>query len=189
MKITDTISVNPGKTTLGHAEKTSESIFRSPVLGVEDSSSLSISKVLFPSSIAGTTEFRKYSVALRTIFATILLVTGLNIFSGGPSGVALAYAICTLSFGAFLALGFLTRPLMAAAAVYYCIAGALSIRHGMIDMNTFALMFGSAIFMITGAGKYSVDTIIRKWIRHNNIKAENKRRENMMSYKAFHNIL
>lgn len=189
MKITDTISVNPGKTALGHVENSSDSIFRSHVLGTETNRTLNLTSFLFPSCASGTTEFRKYSVPLRTIFSTILIVTGLTILTHSPSGTAIAYVVCTLSFGGFLALGLLTRPLMAAASIFYCIAGALSIRAGVTDMNTFALMFGCAIFCATGAGKYSCDTLIRKSIRNHKIKSEKKRIENMMGYKAFHNLI
>ena len=189
MKITDTISVDPGKTALGHIEKSTDSIFRNQVLGTQEHHSLNIVSVLFPSSAAGSSELRKYSVPLRTVFATILIVTGLVILIKNPSAPAIGYAVCSLSFGGFLALGLLTRPLMAAASVFYCIAGALSIRAGVTDMNTFALMFGCAIFCATGAGKYSCDTLIRKTIRKRSINSEKKRRETRMGYKAFHDMI
>lgn len=189
MKLTDTISVNPGKTALGHSENASDSIFRNPVLGVEKRQGVSISKVLFPSSASGSTELRKYSVPLRTLFATILIVTGLNLITMGITGTSLAYGVCTISFGAFLALGLLTRPIMAAASVFYCLGGALSIRHGITDLNTFALMFGCILFTVAGAGKYSCDTLIRQALRRHKLNEEKKRRTNMMSYKAFHNLI
>ena len=189
MKITDTISVNPGKTALGHVENASDSIFRNPVLGVESRQSVNLINVLFPSSASGTSELRKFSVPLRTVFATILIVTGLSIILSASTGAAIAYAICTLSFGSFLALGLFTRPIMAGATVFYCIAGALSIRFGSTDLNTFALMFGCAMFCVTGAGKYSCDTLIRKTIRKRSINSEKKRRETRMGYKAFHDMI
>lgn len=189
MKIADTISVNPGKSTLGHRDKASDTIFRSPVVGVEKSHDINLVKVLFPSAGTGSSELRKYSVPMRTVFATILLASGIFMLSMPHFGDSVAFAICTLSFGAFLALGLFTRPVMFAASIFYCIAGALSIRHGVTDMNTFALMFGCLLFCITGSGKYSCDTLLRKGLQHHKINSEKKRREKMMGYKAFHQVI
>lgn len=185
MKITDTISVNPSKTALGHVETTS-SVFRSPVLGVESQAGqLDIVKVLFPSCSAGFGEFRKYEVPLRTLFATILIVTGISMLTTSMAGAA-GVAICSLCFGAFLALGLFTRPVMLGAAVFYCINGALAIRSGSPDLSVFSLIFGCLIFCVLGGGKYSCDTIIRNLINRHKRKAEELRKENYMGYKAFH---
>lgn len=186
MKISDTISVNPGKTTLGHVE-TPSTLFRTQVLGKE-TTRVSVSKVLFPTTGAGLAEYKKYDVPLRTIFATILIVTGLSILTavGGIHGTA--FAICCLCFGGCLALGFLTRPVMLGAAVFYCISGALAIRANTVDMGVFSLMFGCIIFAVIGSGKYSCDMLIRKAIRKYRKSADKKRKEDMMGYKAFHHI-
>ncbi|MCH5235955.1 MAG: hypothetical protein J1E16_11740 [Muribaculaceae bacterium] len=187
MKISDTISVNPGKTALGHVD-TQSSILRNPVIGAENSHHLDLVKLLFPASNAGVSEFRKYDVPLRTIFATILIVTGISMLTM-PSGIhGVAFAICTLCFGAFLGIGMFTRPIMLGASVFYCISGALALRGGMADMTVFSLMFGCLIFAVVGSGKYSCDTLIRHGIITHKKNNEKKRRENMMSYKAFHNI-
>ena len=187
MKISDTISVNPGKTTLGHVESSASSIFRTPVLGAEASShSIDILKILFPTAGAGTSEFRKYEVPLRTLFSTILIATGITMLTI-PFGIhGTAFAICTLCFGAFLAMGLLTRPVMFGAAIYYCICGALTLRSGIADMTVFALMFGCLIFGVTGSGKYSLDTLLLSGVNRHKRSREKKRMENLMSYKAFH---
>lgn len=188
MKVTDTISVNPGKTTLGHSESTSN-IFRSNILettGVNQTHDLL--KILFPSYSVGVNEYKKYSVPLRTLFATILIVTGIIMLEASFDIHGGGFAICSLCFGGFLALGLLTRPVMAAASVYYCIIGALMLRAGVTDMTVFTLMFGCLIFCIIGAGKYSCDTLLRHSILHHRAVSKKKRKENMMSYKAFHQV-
>lgn len=185
MKITDTISVNPGKDALGHVESKSANILRASVLGKE-AQSLSLSQIMFPSVNSGLNEFKKYDVPLRTIFATVLIVTGLTLLTAGTSLHSLGLGIPSLCFGAFLALGFLTRPVMLGASIYYCVCGALSIRSGATDITLFSLMFGCLIFAVVGAGKYSCDTLIRNFIKSSRIHTEKKRKEDMMGYKAFH---
>ena len=182
MKIADTISVNPSKTALGHVETPSSSIFRSPVINAEATSrSVDLVKILLPSDNAGVSELKKYAVPLRTIFATILLVTGITLLEASMS---VGLAITSLCFGAFLALGLFTRPVMLGAAAYYCICGALSIRYGAPNLSVFSLMFGSLLFAVVGAGKYSCDTLLRSFIiRH---RKQNYKKDS--EYKVFHNV-
>ncbi|MCH5232761.1 MAG: hypothetical protein J1E78_03910 [Muribaculaceae bacterium] len=179
MKTADIISVNPGKETLGQTTSKSESIFRSSVLNKNyDSKKLSLSALLFPTIGSGSLEFRKYSVPLRTVFATILILTGL-------ASVSTATGICSLIFGGMLAMGLLTRPIMAAAAAFYAIMSALSIRAGISDITSLSLMFGCMVFCILGSGKYSCDYLLRHFLKHYQIKKEKIRREKALTYKAF----
>ena len=189
MKITDTISVNPSKTAMGHVDTPASTIFRSQIIGTEPQAhTIDLVKVIFPSCSTGMSEFRKYEVPLRTLFATILIVVGITMLTSLHSISATPFAICTLVFGAFLALGFLTRPLMAAAAIFYCVMGALSIRSGSPDISVFSLMFGCLVFCVSGAGKYSCDTLLRKSInRHKNTSIK-KKSNDLMGYKAFHQV-
>ena len=187
MKVSDTISVNPGKTALGHVE-TPSTLFRNPVLGVESSRHFDILNICFPTSKGGTTEFRKYDVPLRTIFATILIVTGITMLTI-PYGIhGTAFAVCTLCFGSFLALGLLTRPIMLGAAIFYCIVGALSLRAGLADITIFSLMFGCLIFAVLGSGKYSCDALIRNGLMRLKKRSKIKREQEMLGYKAFHKV-
>lgn len=189
MKLSDIISVNPGKQALGHVDASASSIFRSQVIEQNASkNSLDLISLLFPTSKSGLSEYKKYDVPLRTLFATILIVTGLSVFNT-PMGIhSVAFGVCTLCFGAFLALGLFTRLTMIGAAVFYCIFGALSLRAGVADMTIFSLMFGCLIFGILGAGKYSCDTLIRKGINRHKRASEIKKKDTMMSYKVFHQV-
>ena len=158
------------------------------MLGVETESHLDFVKLLFPASKSGLNEYKKYDVPLRTIFATILIVTGVTMLTI-PNGIhGSGFAITTLCFGGLLALGMLTRPVMLGAAIYYCITGALSIRYGSINLSAFCLMFGCLVFAVVGGGKYSCDTIIRSTILRSKHAHKTKSKENFMGYKAFHNV-
>lgn len=183
MKINDTISVNPSKKTLGHVDAPASSLFRSPVIGVESNQSIDALQLVFPTVKNGLGEFTKYAVPLRTLFATILIVTGITLLTTLPAS---AFAICSLCFGGFLALGLLTRPVMLGAAVYYCITGALALRSGAADISLFSLMFGCLIFGITGSGKYSCDALIRTTIKRYSRNREHKLKVDYAGYKAFH---
>lgn len=189
MKITDTISVNPSKTALGHTESTSSPFFRSQVISVENpSNSVDILKLVFPTYRSGLGELTKYEVPLRTLFATILIVIGISMLVAPYTTQGVAFAICTLCFGGFLALGLLTRPIMIGAAIYYCVSGAISLRMGAPDISVFSLMFGCILFGILGSGKYSCDSLIRGAIKHSQLKNDGKNKENFLGYKAFHKV-
>lgn len=187
MKITDTISVNPSKTTMGQVENAA-SIFRSPVIDRHSSLTFDPIKVLFPTTGLGINEYKKYETPLRTLFATILIVTGISMLTSFGLSEGIGFAVCTLSFGAFLALGLLTRPVMLGASIYYCIMGALGLRAGAPDLTVFSLMFGCLIFGVIGAGKYSCDTLIRGAILRNKRASVRRNKENYMGYKAFHKV-
>lgn len=189
MKIADTISVNPSKTALGHVDTPASNIFRSPVLGVENGhQTFNPAKVVFPSVGAAIADFKKYAVPLRTLFATILIVSGLVAVTSPLAIHSMGFAVCCLSFGGVLALGLFTRPVMLGAAVFYCVNGALAIRAGVPDISVFSLMFGCLIFCLTGAGKYSCDSLIRAFLSKRRKYSSKKHKEEMMGYKAFHKL-
>lgn len=187
MKLVDTISVNPSKTALGHVENPTSPILRSHILDMDHNShSLNLLSYFFPTCKEGVSEYKKYEVPLRTLLSTILIVTGITCLETSTPSVA--FAICSLAFGFFLAIGLFTRPVMIAAAIYYCIMGALAIRTGHTDISLFSLMFGCLVFGVIGSGKYSCDSIIHRAIgRHGKGKTK-KHKENLMSYKVFHNV-
>lgn len=182
MKVTDTISVNPGKTALGHSESKSENIFRTSVINRE-AKGIDALTLLLPSSVSGINEFKKFALPLRALFATILIVAGLTLLQ---SVHASALGILEIIFGGLLALGLFTRLAMAGASVYFAIMAALSIRAGRPDLIPLCLMFGTALFCALGSGKYSLDMMLRSlFVRHKK-NQEKKRSEKALSYKAFH---
>lgn len=186
MKISDTISVNPGKETLGHSTLPADSMFRQSVLNQDHNKSrINYLTLFFPTVKSGSSEFVKYSLPLRSVFATILILTGLTSMQSSITLLPFGLSVCSLIFGGLLAIGFLTRPVMIGAAAYYAICSALSLRMGTTDMVSLCLMFGSMIFSVYGSGKYSCDFIIRRIVRRHKINAIKKRSEHALSYKAF----
>lgn len=186
MKITDTISVNPGKTALGLKEESSN-IFRTNVVKHEiESKRFDLLSLVYPSTTSGILGFKKYSLPLRSLFATILIVSGITIIEN-PIGIhGTGFGVVEIVFGSLLALGFLTRPVMTGAAIFYAVSTALELRGGVSDITSLTLMFGSFLFCITGAGKYSVDTLIRGAIKRHIKRTKIKKCDLAMGYKAFH---
>ena len=184
MKITDTISVNPGKTAVGH-ETLTNSLLRTPVINKENiSNHIDLISFICPSTGLGIDAFKKYALPLRCIYATILIIAGLILLED-PMSKSIALGIIEITTGGFLAVGLLTRPVMIAASLYFIITSALSIRVGATDITTLSLLFGSLLFSAFGSGKYSLDFIIRKAIR----KAKRDKIDKCMrnqGYKAFH---
>lgn len=187
MKVADTISVNPGKTTLGEKSSPSAGILRVPVLDRQKrTSGLNLSVLLCPSTNQGLAEYKKFALPLRALFATILIVAGLTLFQSPLPTVSYSLGILEIIFGGLLAVGFLTRPIMGCAGVYFGIMAALSLRNGIADITPLCLMFGSFLFCATGSGKYSLDFLIKNAIR-NHVRFRNEKKKNeMMGYKAFH---
>ena len=187
MKIADTISVNPAKRALGQVDTPSPSILRSHVMDDERATSrnFNLLGLFFPTVNAGVGEYKKYDVPLRSIMATILVVTGISCLTASFASYGVGFAVCSLCFGIFLALGLFTRPVMLGAAAYYCIMGALAIRSGAADVSIFSLMFGCLVFALIGSGKFSCDAHIRKAIRR---ASKNSKAKKSMDYKVFHNV-
>lgn len=187
MKSAGTISVNPGKEALGRSESERQSIFRQSVIEADKSSrSVDYVALLWPSTGAGVTEFKKYSLPLRALFATILIVAGITVIET-PFGMhSVGFGVAEIVFGSLLALGFLTRPVMAAASVYFAVTAALSVRAGNADITLLSMIFGSLLFCAVGSGKYSVDTLIRRAVRQHRAKSIDRKRKEAAGYKAFH---
>lgn len=189
MKTTETISVNPGKNTLRQVhEETIQKLFRGNLVttGENDSVSKCFLSIVFPGTKSGLEQFKNYALPMRAIFASLLILTGLQAMEGSmfsilPFGIGLAIAIA----GGLLAIGLLSRPVMFLSAIYFAIAGALQIRSGVNDISLFSLMFGSLLFAITGSGKYSCDFLIKGNLKRYITRKKAMKADRMMGYKAF----
>ena len=188
MKTTDTISVNPGKTTLGQThEEVLKNLFRNQVLtdthcnhGLD-----ALVSVIFPSTKTGLTHYRNYAIPMRAVFAAILIVAGLSMIQNSAQfDGSFAIGLVQMIFGGFIAIGFLTRPSMFLAAGYFAVMSALSLRTGMVDLTSFSLMFGCMVMCIIGSGKYSADSLIRRQL----IRKSRNNKTMTLDYKAFRNV-
>lgn len=186
--IVDTISVNPGKTTLGQTGERERALLRANILNENygTQSRIDFVSLFFPSASCGISAFRKYALPLRTLFATILIVSGLNLLQAPGAIYSTGQGIAMITAGGMLALGLLARPVMALAAAFFAVVGAISIRIGAPEMNLFSLMFGSLLFAFTGSGKYSCDEMIFRALRRHEKKSKKNLCDRRLSYRAFH---
>lgn len=189
MKVTDTISVNPGKTTLGRVnEETLRKIARSSISESKQQSRLGadVLSIVFPGTKSGLEQFKNYALPLRAVFATLLIISGLSIAQGtGMALHSLGIGIAVMAAGACLAIGFICRPVMALSSIFFALAGAIQLRGGVTDLNAFSLMFGSLVFAATGSGKYSCDFLIAGFIKRSRRMSQLRKAKERMGYKAF----
>ena len=191
MNTTKTISVEPAKITLAelkNKEKAAQ-FLRASILQKENQKTekISLVNIFFPTKQMANEALVKFSVPLRTIFSAILIISGLSFFENSNYLISSysCVAILEIIFGVFLAIGLLSRIVMAASSIMFVLCGIISLRSGYSDITAFALMFGSVLFFIMGAGKYSCDTLIRRNIKKFLVNKKRKAQEERLSYKAF----
>lgn len=185
---TETISVNPGEKTLGKSNnELAYKLFRNSILENKTDRKIDFISLVLPSNKSGIELLEKYYLPLRTIFAALLIISGIQQLEGTFS--ILNYnviGIIEICLGAFLAFGLFSRLFMGISIAFYLILGIVSMRLGLVNLYLFVMMFGSSLFFAMGSGKYSCDTLIKKALiikkRKNEIERNNKR----MSYKAFY---
>lgn len=187
MKLSDVISVDPGRTTLGALYPESEPrivrrpVKLPPVVTTEvKRQSRSGLNFLFAAMAPGANRYGVWMLLLRLLFSALLIVSGSFILSGeiyAPEHIMTSqvFGILEITFGVMLFLGFLSRFAMFASALLFGILSVISTVNGIFDMQSMLCTFGSVLFLVAGVGKYSADFLIRKAI----VKRENarKRRE------------
>lgn len=193
MKISDTISVDPSKTTLGARNNEAiDTLLRTSVRSFDNaeiSRNSALTTLLFPSARKGLSAFDKFSVPMRSVFASLLIISGITTLQTAiPAAPYFLWsAIIAIAAGAFLALGMFTRTTMGISAIFFAIMGMIALRAGISDPYSFMLMFGCMVFFLTGAGKYSVDECMRKILKRNRI-SKNKKSGIELSYKAYQEV-
>ena len=190
METTKTISVEPAKITL--AEKRSREIaaglLRTNILQNEDKrNKITALNLIFPTELSGLKLYSKFTIPSRALFAALMIVAGISLFGNGNLflGNLTPIAVLLILFGAMLAIGFMTRIATGTSAIIYFILGVLGLRNGVTDVTSFAMMFGSILFFITGAGKYSCDFLLRRYIKRKAVRNRRKSSQASLSYKAF----
>ena len=189
MSLSKTISVEPAKITLAEKKnkELASELLRISILKRENeyNNKFNLLDLVFPTQSAANDIFRKYAVPARTIFSALLIVAGLTSLNHAFSPWLNSVGILEIIFGSFLALGLLSRPIMALSSIMFLALGITSLRIGQIDVTPFAMMFGSLIFFLQGGGKYSCDTLIRKSIKRYLVNRRIKIKKESLSYKAF----
>lgn len=188
MKLSDTISVDPGKITLGAKNnELNAGIFRVNVLTdrKEEDSILRLTSLVFPAVNSGSKLLNKYCLPLRTLFSALLIISGLAMLglSTTTLPINIGIGVVAIAIGGMLALGLFTKIASAGGALFFGIMGAISLRAGTVNMEVFMLMFGCLLFLVVGAGKYSCDTILRSHIIKK--RKETLQKHGELSYKSF----
>lgn len=193
MNLSDTISVDPGRTTLGalHPELTAKFIRSSRTVGVAVKPNRKGSlNFIFAALNPGNTRYGAYMLLLRLAFAALLIVSGSFILYGEIDAPAtelgaMAYGIAEIAIGGMLALGFFTRFAMIAAVAGFGCMAVQSILMGVFNMEALMSCFGSLAFLMLGSGKYSIDYLLRKAVIKSSLRRRQRRAADRMSYKAY----
>lgn len=195
MKLSDVISVDPGRITLGELHPTTSvpqrflrcHAIQSPTAKRHRHRLASIVKT---GMAPGAERFGGYMLLFRCLFATLLIVSGAFILSGeivDPQAIVgdRIFAIAEIIIGALLAVGLSTRFAMAIATIFFGIWSALSISAGVFNMQCLLCTFGSLVFLLTGPGKYSCDFLISKAFVMRSLKSQRRMRADRLSYKSY----
>lgn len=196
MNLSDIISVDPAKTTLGalHPEVASRLLRNSRIYRkVAPPAKRTALNFFFASLAPGVNRFGGYMLLFRCLFAALLIVSGSFILYGeieAPESLmpGHVFAIIEIVAGSMLALGFFNRLASLAVTIMFATVSVTSILHGVFDMQSFLTLFGCLLFLLLGTGKYSCDFLIRKAIIAKAAKRRNRLEQERLTYKAFRNV-
>lgn len=192
MNNTDTLSVDPGRTTLGALHTPSGAgLFRMSVNHAQKKDSgASFLDVFFATKTMSATSRHPALLLLRWALAAIMIVSGCFILTGEIySPVAYVdpqiYAIVEITAGALLALGLFTRLAMTVAVAGFATFAIVSTLSGIFNLEALVCCMACMVFLVAGAGKYSCDFLLRKAM----LKRESNRRREIkkgkLTYRAF----
>lgn len=196
MNLSKTISVDPGKMTLGelHHEADNGFVRKATSTIANTASPLPRAKTtrnfLFACSMPTANQYGGRMLMVRWMMGALLVVSGSLILSGNIASPQVitepgAFAVGEIVCGAMLALGLLTRVAMSAAAIVFCAMTVESVTNGIFSMQDFMCLLASVIFLIMGAGKFSCDFLIRKALVRRSVRRRRQRRNRPLTYKAF----
>lgn len=195
MNISDTLSVDPGRATLGtlHPELATQFLRKKSITRrIRPSSCRSrMINFMLAQSVPRSNRVGAVLFLLRMALAALLTVSGAFIISGeiAPPETFIdpyIYAWLEITAGIMLALGFLTRVAMAMAVTGFGILACQSVINGVFNMEAMVCCLSSLSFFLLGAGKYSGDFLIKKGLTAHAIKRRHRYEQKLLSYKAFH---
>lgn len=166
-----TITVNPGRTTLGALNseesigfvRTASQIAAAPALP----KSKTLASILFSAHAPGAARFGAIMLAVRVLFGAMLMTSGILMLTGRmayPHDMVApeVLAIGEIAVGSLLAVGLLTRPAMLVATAVFTAAAVSALILGTFDQALLLKALCSAAFMMLGAGRYSLDGLVRR---------------------------
>lgn len=198
MNNSDTLSVDPGRITLGelHPElkapvKDNQNTYISQYADKKSGEGNQTAADLFFATASMKSNRKGLALLLvRWGIAAILITSGCLIISGqsmppGSLFMPHAFAIMEIVTGTMLALGMLTRMAMLVPTLGFGAFAVASAMNASFNMEALSCLMACIIFLIFGPGKYSCDFLIRKAIISHSEGKRNKLVKKRMSYQAF----
>lgn len=192
MNNSDTLSVDPGRTTLGalHPELNAQFLRGTVRVPRRKKSGKKTLNFFFAATALCANSKGLAMLLLRWALGALLIVSGSFILSGEiDSPVSYInpelYAILEIVSGGMLALGLFTRVAMGIATLGFATISTLSIIEGIFNLEALMCCVSCMVFLIFGSGKFSCDFLIRKAIILATSKRKRRLQKNKMTYKAF----
>lgn len=190
MNVSDTLSVDPGRTTLGdlHPDLNAKAIRRKRLAGMRiKRPQKKILNFIFAINSLRSNGKSLAMLVIRCALGALLTVSGCFIIKGEiyppfENIDPVLYGCLEIFSGSMLIMGLFTRLAMAVATIGFGIIASLDISNGMFDMQALMSCVACLVFLIFGAGKYSCDFLLRKAIIIRNIRKLRKKREQEMAY-------
>lgn len=192
MNVAETISINPVDKTLGALNPAAAARFvREHTAPVKSTSNKKgVLDFCFATSAPGMKRFGKQMLLFRSMFATLLIISGSFLVSGEIVSTSdlltsTTLGIAEIVMGSMLVLGFLSRYAMMASTVLFGIFAGTSIANGVFDTSALLFCLGSMVFMIVGTGKFSADFLIKKALITRAITHRHQQRADRLTYRAY----
>lgn len=192
MNISDTLSVDPGRTTLGalNPEFSADFLRAKRIADSNKRSALAVLNFIFATNGLKSNVSAGAMAFLRCALGAALIVSGAFILSGeivSPSNIISPeiYAYLEIAVGTLLAVGLLTRFAMGAATIGFGIIATMNVINGVFDMQAMMTCLCCMVFTIFGAGRFSSDFLVKKVFLNHSVNKRRKMIENKMSYRAF----
>ena len=193
MNNSDTLSVDPGRATLGALHPEFDASFLRGKVSITRGNIKKNRRVVNLFFAVNTMHSNTKGAAmllLRWALACLLIVSGSFILSGEiyapvnyiPSEV---YALFEIVIGGMLVLGLLTRIAMGVATIGFATVATLSVVHGVFNLEALMCCMSCLVFLIFGPGKFSCDFLIRKSIVGREEQLQRSISKQRMSYRAF----
>ena len=189
MNVSDTLSVDPGRTTLGdlHPELDSKFSRRKRMVGMRRKrSAKKVLNFIFAINALRADGKAVAMLLIRWALGALLIVSGSFILSGEISSpveylgtdIIAVFAILEIVVGTMLVFGIFTRFAMGVATIGFVTVSIIATCKGIFDISCL-------VFLVFGSGKYSADFLLRKAIIQHNNRRRRKKIEKKMSYQAF----
>lgn len=171
MNNSDTLSVDPGRTTLGalHPELNAQFLRGTVRVPRRKKSGEKALNFFFAATTLRANSKVVAMLLFRWTLGALLIVSGSLILSGeidSPVNYINTelYAILEIISGGMLALGLFTRIVMGFATFGFAIISTLLIIKGIFNLEALMCCVSCMFFLIFGSGKFSCDFLIRKAI-------------------------